>query len=194
MLLNFVFFSVSDLFRTLICRKSIYYIEWTTNDTSVSNMASKMSQIMENLNFYLHLILESTKLKIASSVTFGDTPRYFWHRMWWDCRGGSRTSPRRGRQPSAGGAYWIYLLNFLKNCMKLKTFWSRGGGGRVPGAPPSLRSATGWCLPRKHLTIYVSDFSRIPRCNGIVWLLFRFSWGSKGPVKKVHYPKLPLYP
>ena len=47
--------------------------------------------------------------------------------------GGGANSLDRGADP-------IYFINFLKNPMKLKKFWSVEGGC-APGAPP-LRSAT----------------------------------------------------
>ena len=49
-------------------------------------------------------------------------------------RGGSRTSPRRGRQSLEGGRLPNILIKFSENPMKLKKFWSVGG--RMPGAPP----------------------------------------------------------
>ena len=48
--------------------------------------------------------------------------------------GGSRISPRRGRLLSRGRQHTI-LLNFPKNCMKLKEFGPPGGGG---GARPKF--------------------------------------------------------
>ena len=45
-------------------------------------------------------------------------------------RGGSRTSPRRGRQ-FLGGAYPIFSK---KNPMKLKKFWFMGGGAPLKSA------------------------------------------------------------
>ena len=50
--------------------------------------------------------------------------------------GGSRISPRRGRQLPGGHQHTI-LPNFPKNCMKLKEFGPPGGILRAP-----LRSAT----------------------------------------------------
>ena len=47
--------------------------------------------------------------------------------------GGSRISPRRGRQLS-GGCQHTILPNFPKNCMKLKEFGLRGGHASL--APP----------------------------------------------------------
>ena len=67
------------------------------------------------------------------------------------CSGGSRISPRRGRQLSGGGGgggrQHTILPNFPKNCMKLKEFGPLGGrpkfyyvdpplGCRVIGVPP----------------------------------------------------------
>ena len=52
--------------------------------------------------------------------------------------GGSRISPRRGRQLPGGRQHTI-LPNFPKNCMKLKEF-GPPGGARAPRTP--LRSAT----------------------------------------------------
>ena len=55
-------------------------------------------------------------------------------RMKWTnqhSRGGSRIPHRRGRQPSGGRSQHT---NFPKNCMKLRKFWSVGGG--APGVPP----------------------------------------------------------
>ena len=55
-------------------------------------------------------------------------------------RGLSRIPQGRGRQPSCwGGGFWCQhtkLPNVPKNCMKLRTFWTVGGGGRAPGAIP----------------------------------------------------------
>ena len=48
--------------------------------------------------------------------------------------GGSRISPRRGRQLPRGRQHMI-LPNFTKNCMKLKEFGPRGG---APPLDPSL--------------------------------------------------------
>ena len=45
--------------------------------------------------------------------------------------GGSRISPRRGRQLS-GECQHTILPKFPKNCMKLKEFGPRGGGGTRP--------------------------------------------------------------
>ena len=45
---------------------------------------------------------------------------------------------RRGRQPPRWGANLLFGQIFPENCMKIKEF---GPGGRVPGAPPPLRSA-----------------------------------------------------
>ena len=53
--------------------------------------------------------------------------------------GGSRISPRGHQLP--GGRQHTILPKFPKNCMKLKEFGPRGGGG-VPCANP-FRSATG---------------------------------------------------
>ena len=52
--------------------------------------------------------------------------------------GGSRISPRWGRQPSGVGHQHRILPNFPKNCMKLKEFGARGPSL----SPPPLRSAT----------------------------------------------------
>ena len=49
--------------------------------------------------------------------------------------GGSRISPRRGRQLPRGGLQHIIWPNFPKNCMKLKEFGPPGGGG---GARPKF--------------------------------------------------------
>ena len=52
-----------------------------------------------------------------------------------DNSGGSRISPRRGRQlPGGGGRSHTILPYFPKNCMKLKEFGPRGG--RASLAPP----------------------------------------------------------
>ena len=51
--------------------------------------------------------------------------------------GGSRISPRRGRQlPGGGGRQHMILPYFPKNCMKLKEFVPPGGGGARPWHPP----------------------------------------------------------
>ena len=47
-------------------------------------------------------------------------------------RGGSRIIRRRGHRPSSGGRQHMILLNFPKNCMKLRKIWA--GGGLLPGA------------------------------------------------------------
>ena len=50
---------------------------------------------------------------------------------------GSRISPRGGREPSKGGGPEHTILpNSPKNCMKLKEFGCRGGGGVRPSRPP----------------------------------------------------------
>ena len=49
--------------------------------------------------------------------------------------GGSRISPRRGRQLPRGGCQHTNFPKFPKNCMKLKEFGTRG---RTSLAPPSL--------------------------------------------------------
>ena len=51
------------------------------------------------------------------------------------CSGGSKISPRRGRQLSGGGHQHKILPKFPKNCMKLKEFGPRGKGG---GARPKF--------------------------------------------------------
>ena len=78
--------------------------------------------------------------------------------------GGSRISPRRGRQ-LPGGRQHVILPIFSKNCMKLKEFGPRGGRC-VPRAP--LRSATGqiWqnlpdCLSWKTRMEIVLHYRRI---------------------------------
>ena len=48
-----------------------------------------------------------------------------------------------GREPSKGGREHTILPNSPKNCMKLKEFGRRGGGGVRPSRPP-LRSATAY--------------------------------------------------
>ena len=55
--------------------------------------------------------------------------------------------PRGGCAKPKGGAPTYYLPNFSRNCMKMKKFWPRGGGGPVPGAP--LRSATAYAYPKE---------------------------------------------
>ena len=45
-----------------------------------------------------------------------------------DVSGGSRISPRRGRQLSGGGRQHSILPNFPENCMKLREFGPAGGG------------------------------------------------------------------
>ena len=61
---------------------------------------------------------------------------------------GGGANPRGG-----GGRQHMILLNFAKNCMKLRIFWTVGGGGG--GAHP--KSATGIV----HFT-FVSNFSLSP--------------------------------
>ena len=56
-------------------------------------------------------------------------------------RGGYRIPRRRGAN-SQGGRQHTNQLDFPKNCMKLRKFWSVGGA-RVKGAPPWIRH----CLP-----------------------------------------------
>ena len=47
--------------------------------------------------------------------------------------------PRGGvANPKGGGFQPIIWPIFPKNCMKMKTFWARDGGARVPHAPLSL--------------------------------------------------------
>ena len=50
--------------------------------------------------------------------------------LMWKISGGSRISPRRGRQLPRGGRQHTILPNFPKNCMKLKEFGPPGGGAR----------------------------------------------------------------
>ena len=53
-----------------------------------------------------------------------------------ECSDGSRISPRGGVNPPRGGREHTILPNSPKNCMKLKEFGCRGGGGAcVPHAP-----------------------------------------------------------
>ena len=54
--------------------------------------------------------------------------------------GGSRISPRRGRQLPGGGRQHTNLSNFPKNCMKLKEF-GPPGGAHVPCAPKRMHSS-----------------------------------------------------
>ena len=54
------------------------------------------------------------------------------------------------RQPERGGANLLFDQFFSENCMKMKKFWSRGGGA-LPCAP--LRSATA------NVAIYVSSWT-----------------------------------
>ena len=56
------------------------------------------------------------------------------------CSGGSRISPRWGRQPSRGRQHTI-LPKIPKNFVKLKEFGPPGG--RMRPSPPPLRSANG---------------------------------------------------
>ena len=65
---------------------------------------------------------------LALSIFFG-----------YKCSGGSRISPRRGRQLS-GGRQDTILLKFPENCMKLKKIQPPGGGASP--VPPPPRSAT----------------------------------------------------
>ena len=95
--------------------------------------------------------------------------------------GGSRISPRRGRQLSRGRQHTI-LPNFPKNCMKLKEF-GPGGSGCVPRTP--LRSVNAhshlvevYMLQQFHLWCYTCwalgsriDLFHIP--------LTRHWWSSK---------------
>ena len=53
--------------------------------------------------------------------------------------GGSRFSPRRGRQlPKGEGRQHTILPYFPKNCMKLKEFWPRGASLAPPLDPPLI--------------------------------------------------------
>ena len=54
--------------------------------------------------------------------------------------GGSRISPRRGRQLSGGGRQHTILPNFPKNCMKLKEFGLRGGCPKFYYVDPPLKA------------------------------------------------------
>ena len=40
-----------------------------------------------------------------------------------------------GASPPGGGRQHTNLPNLSKNCIKLRKFWSMGGGGHAPGAP-----------------------------------------------------------
>ena len=67
------------------------------------------------------------KRKQKSCNICSDCPGY---RSNAQCSGGSRISPRRGRQLPGGGRQHTILPNFPKNCMKLKEFGPPGGGAR----------------------------------------------------------------
>ena len=54
------------------------------------------------------------------------------------CRGRSKIPLRRGAPTLQGGHQHMILLNFVKNCMKLRTFWAVRGARW--GCPP--KSAT----------------------------------------------------
>ena len=43
--------------------------------------------------------------------------------------------PVGGGASSLGGHQQMILLNFAKNCMKLRKFWAVGGGGARPARP-----------------------------------------------------------
>ena len=55
-------------------------------------------------------------------------------------RGESRISLGGGENPQAGAPTYNFYQVFQKNCMKLRKFWSVGGGAHAGSAP--LRSAT----------------------------------------------------
>ena len=85
--------------------------------------------------------------------------------------GGSRISPRRGRQLPSGGCQHMILPKFPKNCMKLKEF-------RPPGGRASkillCRSATGYSkLSSNHL------FSRFVPCFILGLIIYLFVINSE---------------
>ena len=61
--------------------------------------------------------------------------------------GGSRISPRRGRQLPGGGRQHMILTNFLKNYIKLKEFVP---GGARPSRPPQIRHCYQWAIAARY--------------------------------------------
>ena len=62
-----------------------------------------------------------------------------------------------GANPLDGGANPIYFILFLKNPMKLKKFWSVGGGARWE-RPPPLDPPLPTSQNTKHWTTSISDY------------------------------------
>ena len=83
-----------------------------------------------------HVLLVRMFWLCAKPIFITDIPKPF--KKSKRSSGGSRISPRRGRQLPRGERQHTILPYFPKNCMKLKEF---GPGGRASLAPP-LRSAT----------------------------------------------------
>ena len=60
--------------------------------------------------------------------------------------GGSRISQTGGANPQGGGANLLFCPIFPKNCMKMKEFGPRGGGGASLAPLRSVNVTDGRCL------------------------------------------------
>ena len=108
---------------------------------------------------------------------------------WWLFSGGSRISPRTGRQ-LPGGSQHMILPNFPKNCMKLKGFGPPGGRASLalPLDPPLLLylmshlSVGWWCVWNIIHWLMVKEEIH---CNQVHW------WLTFNNVLKCH--NFPLY-
>ena len=93
---------------------------------------------------YFYKVFARIQTQINSNQVTFCFNNYDWHSSQsWICNvifcnsGGSRISPRWGRQPSSGRQPMI-LPHFPKNCMKLKEF-GPGGVPRAPLDPPTCK-------------------------------------------------------
>ena len=78
--------------------------------------------------------------------------------------GGSRISPRRGRQLSGGGCQHTILPNFPKNCMKLKEFGPPGGWRpKFYYVDPSLlQPSSALIIHYQHLNLNLNEKKSLP--------------------------------
>ena len=99
----------------------------------------------------LHMMHWDVSTHPPSDARHGTYPSYYAD----ICSGGSRISPRRGRQ-LPGGHQHTNLSNFLKNDMELKEFGPHGGvhPSRPLRSATDLVNITGNLLKLVHLRIY----------------------------------------
>ena len=58
--------------------------------------------------------------------------------------GADQGFPVGGGANPLGGRQHMILSNFPKNCMKLRKFWTVGGGGHAPVRPPKSATECEW--------------------------------------------------